>query len=94
MESVEMAEMLERRRVDICGLQEVRLKGEGTRMLRGIETKYKWFWKGSQKRLNGVGIAVKEDLAKAVGVHRVSNRLIELKMLDENMVSFVVVYAP
>ncbi len=94
--SAEVADMLDRRRIDVCGFQEVRFNGEGTRIMKGAGSRYKWFWKGSGGRQNGVGIAVKEELAKAVlGINRVSDRMMELKLtIGDSLVSFVVVYVP
>ena len=48
--SGEVSDMLCRRKVDVCGLQEVRFKNEGVRFLQGGEKmRYKMFWKGERK---------------------------------------------
>ena len=42
--------MLCRRKVDVCGLQEVRFKNEGVKFLQGGQkTRYKMFWKVERK---------------------------------------------
>ena len=50
---------------DIRCLQEVRYRGQGTRVYGG-EEKYKFWWSRSEEGRNGVGIMVKEDLVKEV----------------------------
>ena len=42
----EMAEMVARRRVDFCCIQESRWKGEGAMVLGSGSMKCKFFWKG------------------------------------------------
>ncbi|ESN95630.1 hypothetical protein HELRODRAFT_179098 [Helobdella robusta] len=46
---MEIAEMLERRRIDICCLQETRWKSNGVCHVNSGKEKYKLFWNG-QKR--------------------------------------------
>jgi exonuclease III len=41
--------MLRKRRVDVCCVQETRWKGEGARMSRMQNAKYKIYWKGERK---------------------------------------------
>ena len=60
--SGEVCEVLHRRKVKICCIQEVRWKGEGTRMLQG----YKLFWKGNSAGTAGVGIMVARSLIEKV----------------------------
>ena len=66
--------MLCRRKVDVCGLQEVRFKNEGVKFLQGRQKmRYKMFWKGGKEGQNGVGIAVqKEWVGSVVRVMRAS----------------------
>ena len=71
--SREVVDMFKRRKVDIRCLQEVRYRGQGTRVYGG-EEKYKFWWRESEEGRNGVGIIVKEDLVKEV---------IEVKRLDD-----------
>ncbi|XP_046862844.1 uncharacterized protein LOC124456442 [Xenia sp. Carnegie-2017] len=96
--SAEVADMLKRRKVDVCGFQEVRFKGEGTRVIKGEDNgaRFKWFWKGNGSGTNGVGFAIREDWAKSVvAVKRVSDRVLRVDVsIEAEVVSFVVVYAP
>lgn len=95
--SAEVADMLCRRKVDVCCLQEVRFKNEGVRFLQGGDkTRYKLFWTGGTKGYNGVGIAVKGELVeKVVKVRRVNERLMTVDIVLENeVVTFVSDYAP
>ena len=77
--SREVMDMFKRRRVDIRFLQQVRYRGQGTRVYRG-EEKYKFWWSGSEEGRNGVGIMVKEDLV---------GEAIEITRLDDNNCSGV-----
>ena len=70
--SGEVSDMLCRRKVDVCGLQEVRFKNEGVRFKNeGVKfsqgrqkMRYKMFWKGGKEGQNGVGIAVQERMGR------------------------------
>ncbi|ESN97391.1 hypothetical protein HELRODRAFT_178182 [Helobdella robusta] len=64
--SMEIAEMLERRRIDICCLQETRWKTNGVCHVNSDKEKYKLFWNDQKTAKNGVGIFVKEPLAQEV----------------------------
>ncbi|ESN96759.1 hypothetical protein HELRODRAFT_163870 [Helobdella robusta] len=46
--SMEIAEMLERRRIDICCLQETRWKSNGVCHVNSDKEKYKLFWNGQK----------------------------------------------
>ncbi|XP_046851762.1 uncharacterized protein LOC124445097 [Xenia sp. Carnegie-2017] len=96
--SAEVADMLKTRKVDVCGFQEVRFKGEGTRVIKDEDNgaRFKWSWKGNGSSTNGVGFAIREDWAKSVvAVKRVSDRVLRVDIVIEaEVVSFVVVYAP
>ena len=52
----EMAEMVARRRLDFCCIQESRWKGEGARVLGSGSMKCKFFWKGCDSGYSGVGV--------------------------------------
>ena len=54
----EVVEMVGRRKLDFCCVQESRRKGEGARLLGRDGMRYKFFWKGSESGLDGVGIFV------------------------------------
>lgn len=66
----ELADMMERRNVDILCIQETRWKGSKARSIGGG---LKLFYHGVDGRRNGVGIMLKEECAKSVlEVKRVS----------------------
>ena len=44
----EIAEMLERRSVDVCCVQETRFRGMSLRMISGKAAEYKLFWIGNE----------------------------------------------
>ena len=56
--SGEVCEVLRRRKVKVCCIQEVRWKGEGSRALQG----YKLIWKGNSEGTAGVGVLVASEL--------------------------------
>ncbi|ESN90789.1 hypothetical protein HELRODRAFT_182616 [Helobdella robusta] len=64
--SMEIAEMLDRRMIDICCLQETRWKSNGVCHINSDKEKYKLFWNGQKTAKNGVGIFVREPLAQEV----------------------------
>ncbi|ESO00489.1 hypothetical protein HELRODRAFT_175926 [Helobdella robusta] len=64
--SMKIAEMLERRRIDICCLQETRWKSNGVCHVNSDKEKYKLFWNGQKTAKNGVGIFVREPLAQEI----------------------------
>ncbi|ESO08376.1 hypothetical protein HELRODRAFT_169195 [Helobdella robusta] len=68
--SMEIAEMLERRRIDICCLQETRWKSNDVCLVNSDKEKYKLFWNGQKTAKNGVGIFVREPLAQEVHFDR------------------------
>ncbi|ESN97383.1 hypothetical protein HELRODRAFT_178174 [Helobdella robusta] len=68
--SMEIAEMLERRRIDICCLQETRWKLNGVCHVNSDKEKYKLFWNGQKTAKNGVGIFVREPLAQAATLEK------------------------
>ena len=70
----EVCEELRKSMIDVCCLQEVRLRGQGTRML-GIERRrYKLWWSGKKDGVGCVGVMVKDELCeKLVEVRRVIN---------------------
>ena len=56
----EVVEMMERRKVDLAGLQEVGYKGNGMRTLRGEKEDFKVFWCGEVRGGGGVGIVIRK----------------------------------
>ena len=74
----ELADMIERRNVNILCLQETKWKGSKA---RNIEGECKLFYNGADKRKNRIGIVVREELAESVlEVKRVSGRLMATKL--------------
>jgi hypothetical protein len=88
----EVSDMLERRGIDICCLQETRWKGGSARMLGG----YKFYWVGGKDGLHGVGLMVaREWVDRVIEVKRVSERMMVLRMsVGKVVLNVVSVYAP
>ena len=62
----EVCEVLCRRKVKVCCIQEIRWEGEGSRALQG----YKLIWKGNSDRTAGVGVLVASGLSdRSLGRH-------------------------
>ena len=89
----ELADMKERRNVDILCLQETKWKGSKA---RNIEGGCKIFYNGVDGRKNGIGIVLREELAESVlEVKRVSDRLMAMKLEVKGSISNIVsAYAP
>ncbi|TRY54612.1 hypothetical protein DNTS_001598, partial [Danionella cerebrum] len=89
----ELADMMERRKVDILCVQETRWKGSKARSIGGG---YKLFYYGVDRKRNGVGVILKEEFVRNVlEVKRVSDRVISLKLEIEGvMLNVVSGYAP
>ena len=89
----ELADMTERRNVDILCLQETKWKGSKARNFGGG---CKIFYNGADERKNGIGIVVKEELVESVlEVKRVSNRLMAMKLeVNGSILNIVSAYAP
>ena len=90
--SGEVCEVLHRRKVKVCCIQEVRWKGEGSRALQG----YKLIWKGNSEGTAGVGVLVASELAdRIIRVERISDRVIAVDLvIGEQIVKVVSCYAP
>ncbi|ESO01543.1 hypothetical protein HELRODRAFT_174505 [Helobdella robusta] len=74
---MEIVDMLERRRVDICSLQETRWKSNGVSLIGS----YKLFWNGQKTVQNGVGIFIRESLTQNVlEVVLIRSRLMLIKL--------------
>ena len=54
--------MLERRKIDVACVQEVRYKNNSAKTFRGEMCDYKLFWSGDQSGSGGVGVFVKTSL--------------------------------
>ncbi|KAK3513819.1 hypothetical protein QTP70_028868 [Hemibagrus guttatus] len=89
----ELADMMERRKVDILCVQETRWKGSKA---RSIGAGFKLFYYGVDSKRNGVGVVLKEELVRDVlEVKRVSDRVMSLKLEIEGvMLNVVSGYAP
>ncbi|KAK3528988.1 hypothetical protein QTP70_014117 [Hemibagrus guttatus] len=89
----ELADMMERRKVDILCVQETRWKGSKA---RSIGAGFKLFYYGVDSKRNGVGVVLKEEFVKNVlEVKRVSDRVMSLKLEIEGvMLNVVSGYAP
>ena len=89
----ELADMMERRNVDILCLQETKWKGSKA---RNIGDGCKIFYNGADGRKNEIGIVLREDLAESVlDVKRVSDRLMAIKLeVKGSILNIVSAYAP
>ncbi|KAK3505849.1 hypothetical protein QTP70_019541, partial [Hemibagrus guttatus] len=89
----ELADMMERRKVDILCVQETRWKGSKA---RSIGAGFKLFYYGVDSKRNGVGVVLKEEFVRNVlEVKRVSDRVMRLKLEIEGvMLNVVSGYAP
>ncbi|KAK3536218.1 hypothetical protein QTP86_000195 [Hemibagrus guttatus] len=90
---IELADMMERRKVDILCVQETRWKGSKA---RSIGAGFKLFYYGVDSKRNGVGVVLKEEFVRNVlEVKRVSDRVMTLKLEIEGVMFNVVSgYAP
>ncbi|KAK3522434.1 hypothetical protein QTP86_010804 [Hemibagrus guttatus] len=89
----ELADMMERKKVDILCVQETRWKGSKA---RSIGAGFKLFYYGVNSKRNGVGVVLKEEFVRNVlEVKRVSDRVMSLKLEIEGvMLNVVSGYAP
>ncbi|KAK3575237.1 hypothetical protein QTP86_023435, partial [Hemibagrus guttatus] len=89
----ELADTMERRKVDILCVQETRWKGSKA---RSIGAGFKLFYYGVDSKRNGVGVVLKEEFVRNVlEVKRVSDRVMSLKLEIEGvMLNVVSGYAP
>ncbi|ESN91366.1 hypothetical protein HELRODRAFT_152646, partial [Helobdella robusta] len=93
---MEIAEMLERRRIDICCLQETRWKSNGVCHVNSDKEKYKLFWNGQKTAKNRVRIFVREPLAQEVlDIKRINSRLMWIKpRIEKQTMVIFSAYAP
>ena len=89
----ELADMMERRNVDILCLQEAKWKGSTARNIRGG---CKLFYNGANESKNGIAIVVREELVESIlEVRRVSDRLMAIKLEEKgSILNIVSAYAP
>ena len=90
----EVADVLNRRKVMVCCVQETRWKGGSARWIGG--GMYKFFWVGCERGDAGVGVIGERSLAeKVLEVRRVSERLIMLKLVMYGRIWRIIsAYAP
>ncbi|KAI5615411.1 hypothetical protein C0J50_10766 [Silurus asotus] len=89
----EIADMMERRKVDMLCVQETKWKGSKARNIGGG---FKLFYHGVDGKRNGVGVILKEEYSKSVvEVKRVSDRVMIVKVEVEGMmINVISAYAP
>ena len=94
--SREVVDMLVRRRVDVCCVQEVRYKGEGATTIGSGEEKFKFWYSGCLAGGGGVGVLVRHELARSVvEVERFSHTVMKVKIVIRKVIyQFISVYAP
>ncbi|XP_042477669.1 uncharacterized protein LOC122059028 [Macadamia integrifolia] len=90
--SLELIDVMRRRRINIACIQETRWKGMKAKMLDD----FKLWYLGDQNGRGGVGIVVDKDLKNdVVDVKRVGDSIISLKLeLDKEVVNIIDVFAP
>ena len=89
----ELADMMERRNVDILCLQETKWKGSKARNIGGG---CKIFYNGADGRKNGIGIVLREELTKSVlEVKKMSDRLMAMELeVNGSILNIISAYAP
>ncbi|KAI5611221.1 hypothetical protein C0J50_9252 [Silurus asotus] len=89
----EIADMMERRKVDMLCVQETKWKGSKA---RDIEGGFKLSYHSVDGKRNGVGVILKEEYSKSVvEVKRVSKRVMIVKVEVEGMmINVISAYAP
>ena len=76
--SIELVKILRKRRINIACVQETKWVGSKARDVDG----YKLWYSGSERRRNGVGILVDEELrGQVVEVKRINDRLMTIKLV-------------
>ncbi|XP_065319037.1 uncharacterized protein LOC135927029 [Gordionus sp. m RMFG-2023] len=91
----EVVDVLHRRHIDVCCIQETRWKGNGTRMIGKTNEKYKFFWQGGNDGKAGVGVLVAEKLVDKVEVKRLDNQIMVIKMIfGRKLYNIISAYVP
>ncbi|XP_019251356.1 PREDICTED: craniofacial development protein 2-like [Nicotiana attenuata] len=89
--SIELAKILQRRKINIACVHETRWKGTRARNVDG----FKLWYSGSAGGKNGVGILVDRDLRElVVEVRRVNDRLMSIKLVVGGTVNVISAYTP
>ena len=91
-----VVDMLARRRMDVCCVQEVRYMGGGATTIGFGEEKFKFWYSWCMEGGSGVGVLVRHDLAgSVVEVERFSHRVMKVKIVIGKVIyQFFSVYAP
>lgn len=94
--SGEIVEMVGRRNLDFCCLQETKWKGEQARFLEADGKRYKFIGKGCKEGTSGVGILIAENWVEhVVEVRKTSERLMLVKIqFGKRLINIVSAYAP
>ena len=94
--SGEIVDVMMRRKIELCCLQETRWKGGSAKWMGKAGSRFKFFWKGSDVAVGGIGIMMCESLAeRVIRVDRVSDRLLLVKfVLNKRVVNVISAYAP
>ncbi|KAI5607533.1 hypothetical protein C0J50_1844 [Silurus asotus] len=89
----EVADMIERRKVEMLCVQETKWKGSRARNIGGG---FKLLYHGVDGKRNGVGVILKKEYSKCVvEVKRVSDRVMKVKLEVEGvMINVISAYAP
>ena len=92
----EVVEMLTRREVDVCCVQETRWRGRSARKIQGKDSVYKFFWCGDQSGYGGVGVLIAEKwIDNVISVARHNHRCIQIRFLVGTViVNTICCYAP
>src|SRR5437870_13031393 len=87
----EVIDMIKRRGIDICCLQETRWRGIGEKEIGG----YKFIYTGGTKRVSGVGVVVSPEWeSNIVNMTRVSARIVMIQFIvGKSEVKVIVCYA-
>jgi hypothetical protein len=92
--SNELSQILKKRKINICCIQETKWKGSKA---RNIGNGYKLIYHGQDTRRNGVGIVLDEHMQeRIVNVERKSDRLMAVKLAldDQPCMNVITEYAP
>ena len=94
--SREVVEMLARRRVDVCCVQEVRYRNQGCTSIGSNDEKYKFWYSGNGEGTNGVGVLIRSELAEnVIEVVRINGRIMKVRLvLGESVHQIFSIYAP
>ena len=90
-----IVEMLERRSLDICFVQETRFRGKSVKMISGNAAQYKLFWIENEMGLGVRILLTKICVDKVNDISRVTDRIIVKKVLVQEMIIVIIsVYTP